>query len=1175
MTRRRLLQNPKRAQRPRLRKPRLFLEMLEDRTLLSNGQWLVDIGGLPGNTRDVQMSAAQQLFQQDGIDPNLQVVNHLGADGVLLVQAPTSYTQQMVAQALAPIQTGSVGGVYHTLVDVEEYDPNKDPGSYNVVFPPPPDDGPGQNIGIPPGGGSSSAPGPFVGPGGPNGPGGPDVGSITGFKGIDSTHSFCGCSPPDTDGAVGPSSFVQHVNTSIALYDKSGNLLPGTSITPDSTFYASIHKGNDSFSDPTTVYDEFTHRFVTTELEFGGNNMFLDVATSTTDNPTSLTSADWTFRQYNINDGFGGFDFADYPKVGYNADGLVYSFNMFPNFFDHVSTISIRNDGSSPGIHIVPGGMSHFTLAPATMHSSNSGDPMWFVEDGHTGGGGSTVTATQESDPFGAQIFTSTAFSVTSYGDAPNPRQPGGSLGGRTSLGTRFYFSDLRTVGGVTHLVSAHTVGANGGAQARWYDFTISGGVASLHQQGSIDQGAGVDTYFPSIAIAPDGSLGMTFSESSNTENMSMYVTGRKATDPLGSMQTPILVKAGTGFLNAFGRAGDYSATTVDPTDGSFWATNEWADGSLGSPNWSTWIDHFNVGISPPPPPSPGAITGRVFDDPLHNGADNPGNKGLESWLVYLDVKHTGQFDPNVDPYQITDATGSYTFDNLNPGTYYVGEVLLPNYVESAPPPPGEWTVIVGNGQTVKNVDFGNYQLLKPQNPVDDADPVNFQTNGGDWLPDPRGFNGGSQTNAVNTDPTENAQWTVTTGKGTFELFATWANDPSFASNATYEIFDGTKLLGKVVENQQSAPTQADYQDTLWNKLGTFTTTTGAFTIQVDTFGANGTVDADAVFAAGSVVSTGAQLIKNGGFEDNGGSFTSWTHVNESGGSGDWYIQSGTSSPISGFQVPPPPGPTHAAMTDTFGPGSHVLYQDFTIPVDVTSGTLSFNQFIGNRAGAFYTPASLDFNGPPNQQARVDIIKTSANVFSVAPSDVLLNIYQTKPGDPLVSGYTPQTTDLSSFLVTHAGQTVRLRFAEVDNQLFFQFGIDDVSLTVKETGSVASGGYGGVALAGGVGAAGPASAAPSTASGATNTSNAPAGVVGNASTSPSVSPLDNLFISMGNGAVIVPITAPIAPPNGNTPASTGAAFNTFVTSVPKSESNTDLIPGDGGDGKVSSQDQLL
>jgi hypothetical protein len=164
---------------------------------------------------------------------------------------------------------------------------------------------------------------------------------------------------------------------------------------------------------------------------------------------------------------------------------------------------------------------------------------------------------------------------------------------------------------------------------------------------------------------------------------------------------------------------------------------------------------------------------------------------------------------------------------------------------------------------------------------------------------------------------------------------------------------------------------------------------------------------------------------------------------------GNWFVQSGTVSPLSGFAVPAPPGPTHAAMTDSFGPGSHVLYQDFTVPANASSGSISFALFIGNRNGLFYTPNSLDPSVFPNQQARVDLITTGADPFSVASGDVLLNLYQTHVGDPAISGYTTHTIDLTALLTAHKGQTLRLRFAEVDNQFYFQFGVDQVNLVIN------------------------------------------------------------------------------------------------------------------------------
>jgi PEP-CTERM motif len=185
-------------------------------------------------------------------------------------------------------------------------------------------------------------------------------------------------------------------------------------------------------------------------------------------------------------------------------------------------------------------------------------------------------------------------------------------------------------------------------------------------------------------------------------------------------------------------------------------------------------------------------------------------------------------------------------------------------------------------------------------------------------------------------------------------------------------------------------------------------------------------------------------VIANGGFESG---LTSWTTSDQLGSEGKFFSQSGTSSPVNGNPVPAPPEGSEAAMTDAQGPGSHVLYQDFA----ATPGgaALSFALFIGNRASDFFTPtpASLDFSTPAlNQQARMDILKNTADPFSVAATDVLLNLYQTKAGDPPISGYNTITTDISALLAAHAGETLRLRFAETDNVFAFQLGVDAVRI---------------------------------------------------------------------------------------------------------------------------------
>ena len=192
-----------------------------------------------------------------------------------------------------------------------------------------------------------------------------------------------------------------------------------------------------------------------------------------------------------------------------------------------------------------------------------------------------------------------------------------------------------------------------------------------------------------------------------------------------------------------------------------------------------------------------------------------------------------------------------------------------------------------------------------------------------------------------------------------------------------------------------------------------------------------------------------AGLINNGGFESG---LTGWTIANQTGSDGQFVLQTGTLSPVNGFTIPLPPEGVRAAMTDSGAGGSHLLYQDFLVPSVVAGAFVNFSLFINNGADRFATPtpAHLDFATPAlNQQVRVDIMRVAADPFSVASADVLQNLYQTQAGDPLLSGYTPILRDITGLLQAHTGETLRLRFAEVDNVSFLNLGVDAVDINVS------------------------------------------------------------------------------------------------------------------------------
>lgn len=203
-------------------------------------------------------------------------------------------------------------------------------------------------------------------------------------------------------------------------------------------------------------------------------------------------------------------------------------------------------------------------------------------------------------------------------------------------------------------------------------------------------------------------------------------------------------------------------------------------------------------------------------------------------------------------------------------------------------------------------------------------------------------------------------------------------------------------------------------------------------------------VSAAAALLMSAASASAAPLLTNGGFESGLGG---WTAADQAGSAGSFTLQSGTSSPVNGDTVPAPPGGANAAMTDGDAPGTHVLYQDFFVPLDNGTSTLSFSLFVGNRGDRFATPNSLDFAGTAiNQQARVDILRGGTGAFSLAGGDLLANVFLTTVGSPLISGYNAFTVDVTGLLYANRGQVLRLRFAEVDNLAPFQFGVDDVNL---------------------------------------------------------------------------------------------------------------------------------
>ena len=189
-------------------------------------------------------------------------------------------------------------------------------------------------------------------------------------------------------------------------------------------------------------------------------------------------------------------------------------------------------------------------------------------------------------------------------------------------------------------------------------------------------------------------------------------------------------------------------------------------------------------------------------------------------------------------------------------------------------------------------------------------------------------------------------------------------------------------------------------------------------------------------------------LLINGSFEDG---LNGWTVLFETGSTG--IVQTYTGSYTNDFPVSGafnPPSGEHAVITDQGDPTTSVLYQDFYVPPVVNHASISFYYAILTYANQWVVGPNMDYAGPPNQYASIDIMNTVADPLSIASVDgILVNLYTTQVSDPLFSDYQKLTFDITSFLQNCLGQTMRFRAAQVDNMAPLLLGLDEVVLTIN------------------------------------------------------------------------------------------------------------------------------
>ncbi len=422
------------------------------------------------------------------------------------------------------------------------------------------------------------------------------------FIGIPAT----GWQPSDTSIAVGQSNILLGVNTDLAGFSKTGTQqFRWNNMT---ALFKNVLPAGASIFDPALFYDHYEHRYVVVVAARRQNpaGSWLLVAASQTENPGGTY---WLWAlDVSLDGSTHTNNWGDYPKVGFDTQGVYLSMNMFAiggggGFqYAKIRILNKRELYTGSALHWYdfwnlkdPDNSLSFTVQPAAHFRGTGGNPPAYFVNGKFPSGNS-LTLWVLANPLaswsgGAPTLTRRDVACRAYDFPPNAQQ----LGSPNLVATndpRLLNAVFQFVGNTQHLWTCHTVKVTwaGEAQARsavqWYEIDVNGGVV---QQGAFGA-SGNYYFFPAIQTDVNRNAFLVFCRSGSSEYVSIRQTGRGVNDPANSLQGSALVKAGESAYTG-NRWGDYTGICRDGAD----ATVVWgyAQYAAASGAWGTWAASF------------------------------------------------------------------------------------------------------------------------------------------------------------------------------------------------------------------------------------------------------------------------------------------------------------------------------------------------------------------------------------------------------------------------------------------------------------------------------------------------------------------------------------------------------------------------------------------------------
>lgn len=423
-------------------------------------------------------------------------------------------------------------------------------------------------------------------------------------------QGFTGVGPPDPVGAVGKNYYIQAVNapqgTAYTIYNKTDGSVVAGPFTLGNLGAGVCASGQ---GDPIVLYDNLAGRWLLTE--FAGGISTACVYVSQTDDPVSGGWFAYTFS-------FGGF--IDYPKYGIWPDGYYLASNdgtPAPNIvsvLDRASmlagvpatnqtftlpdlpgySLQVLQPADFDGPNPPPPGTPHYLLRQRDdeIHNVGNSDPTQdFIEifewtSDFSNPGNSLITG-----PISISIGEIDGTFCGAGLSACIPQPDGNTLTPMKEF--IMHRAQYRNFGTHETMVGSFVtdVDDTDHAGVRWFELrrTSGAGAWSLHQEGTVALDAD-HRWLASISMDKKGNIALAYNISGATTFPSIRYTGRKASDPLGTMPEGEYEAVTGTATTPVGRWGDYSAMTLDPIDDeTFWFTGEYT----ATPQWSTRITSF------------------------------------------------------------------------------------------------------------------------------------------------------------------------------------------------------------------------------------------------------------------------------------------------------------------------------------------------------------------------------------------------------------------------------------------------------------------------------------------------------------------------------------------------------------------------------------------------------